>query len=149
MKPITAIVPDFREALDDGLKEAVGGIVKDLQEKGPYWTGQFANLWKVNPGKQAIKPLYPAISPTPRRPIRPKQFQTVDIPESPNLGGYRIGNEARYRLFAMDLVPTPRGRQGGKAPNATAMENWFDTYYNSQIGRRINTELMSVFRRYK
>ena len=148
MKPITAIVPDFRDALDEGLKEVVNTVVVDLKEKGPYWSGQFESLWKVNAGKPAIKPLFPAISPTPKQAIK-REITPFDIPESPNLGGYRIGNEAKYRLFAMDLAPTPRGRKGGNAPNKTAPKNWFDTYYNAVMPRRINSELASVFRRYK
>ena len=35
-KPISKLIPDFREALKEGLEEAVGDVVGDLIEEGPY-----------------------------------------------------------------------------------------------------------------
>ena len=40
-KSLTQIVPDFREALEEGVEQAVTTVVRDLQEAGPYWTGFF------------------------------------------------------------------------------------------------------------
>ncbi len=148
MKTLMAIVPDFREALEEGLEQAAEKVVIDLKREGPYWSGQFESLWQVNPGKRAVSANIATAPFVPRRAL-PRKITPIDVPKSPNLGGYTIGNRAQYRIYAMDLKPTPRGRQGGNAPNATAPPNWFDTYYNTRMHRVIDSEIRNVFRRYK
>ena len=147
MKPLSQLVPDVREALEQALEEAATAVVYDLKADGPYWSGQFETLWQVNAGNKAI-PANIATAPFVPPKALPRQITKVDVPESPNLEGYTIGNRAQYRVYAMDLVPTPRGRQGGNAPNATAPPNWFDTYINSKMQRRVNTTFTNVFRRF-
>jgi len=147
-KPLTQLVPDFREALEEGVQQATETVVRDLQVAGPYWTGFFSDVWQVNVGKTAIKANIKNPLEVPRQPKTP-QYVDIDVPESPDLQGYTIGNRAVYRLYAMDLKPTTRGRKGGDAPNATAEKNWFDKYINAQMPGVIDQQITNVFRRFK
>jgi len=146
-KPLTQLVPDLREALEKGLEEAAEKVVMDLKEDGSYWTGFFESLWEVNPGNTAIKANIKNPLTVPKQP-KTKQITPVDIPESPNLNGYTIGNRAEYRLYAMDILTA--GNRGRSNPNArlTADKNWFDRYVNARMPAAINTALTNVFRRY-
>ena len=62
-KPLTQMVPDFREALEEGVQDAAEQVVYDLKRAGPYWSGQFESLWQVNAGRKAIKPRFPTLGP--------------------------------------------------------------------------------------
>ena len=147
-KPLTQLVPDLREALEKGLEEAAEKVVMDLKEDGPYWTGFFESLWEVNPGNTAIKANIKNPLTVPKQP-KTKQITPVDIPESPNLNGYTIGNRAEYRLYAMDILASPGVARGNyPSANLTADKNWFDRYVNARMPAAINTALTNVFRRY-
>lgn len=140
---LTQIVPDFREALEEGVQDAAEQVVRDLQETGPYWTGFFSDVWQVNAGNVAVKPNIANPLDVPNTPNRPKELVTIDVPESPNLGGYTIGNRAKYRLIAMDIVGNRADRKGKTAP-----KNWYDTYINSRMRVVVNRSIQNVFRRY-
>ena len=146
-KPLTQLVPDFREALEEGVQQATETVVRELQIAGPYWTGFFSDVWQVNVGKTAVKANIKNPLEVPKQPKVPN-YVDIDVPDSPRLQGYTIGNRAEYRVYAMDLKPTTRGRKGGNAPNATAEPNWFDTYFNAQMPSTIEQQLTNVFRRY-
>lgn len=147
MKPITAIVPDFREALQEGMEQIAETVTNELKEAGPYWTGFFESLWVVQPGRAAVKANIS--DPSTNRKKRPRDLSPTFVPDSPNLAGYTIGNRAIYRLYAMDVLPSPTGRQQGNAPNKTAPKFWYDTYRNAKMGKTIQRELSDVFRRYR
>jgi len=156
-KPITQLIPDFREALKDGIKDAAENIVDGLIEEGPYWDGVFAASWQVKKGQRAIA-TYPLGM---RSSARSRQASTKPkgaerkaimpfIPNNENLEGYTIGNMTRYRGYAMDLVPTDFGRQGGRAKNATADPDWFINYYQGEEMRnRYDEAMTNVFKKYK
>ena len=40
-KPLTQMVPDFREALEEGVQQATGTVVRDLQEAADCWVEEF------------------------------------------------------------------------------------------------------------
>ena len=146
MKNLTQIVPDFREALEEGVQEAAEQVVFDLKRAGPYYSGFFESLWQVNAGNIAVKPnIKDATTNKKKRPGR--DYTPVEIPESPKLGGYTIGNRANYRLYAMDILPSPTGRGAYPAANLTAQKNWFDLYVNSQMPETINRSLWRALRR--
>ena len=44
-KPISQLIPDVRKALIEGMEKATEGITYDLIDRGPYWSGLFANIW--------------------------------------------------------------------------------------------------------
>ena len=138
-----AIVPDFREALEEGVQDAAEQVVYDLKRAGPYWTGFFESLWQVNAGNYAVKPNIANPLEVPLTPATPVYTQ-ADVPESPNLAGYTIGNRAKYRLIAMDIVGNRGDREG-----ATASKNWYDLYINSKMRTVVDASIQNVFRRYK
>ena len=102
-KPLTQMVPDFREALEEGVQQATKTVVRDLQIAGPYWTGFFSDVWQVNIGKTAVKANIQNPLEVPKQPKTP-EYVDIDVPESPNLQGYTIGNRAAYRVYAMDII---------------------------------------------
>ena len=120
-KPLTQMVPDFREALEEGVQQATKTVVRDLQIAGPYWTGFFSDVWQVNVGKTAVKANIQNPLEVPKQPKTP-QYVDIDVPESPDLQGYTIGNRAAYSLFAMDIIKEgPRWpRERNKVPRRTA-----------------------------
>ena len=144
-KPITQLVPDFREALEEGVQQATETVVRELQIAGPYWTGFFSDVWQVNVGKTAVKANIKNPLEVPKQPKVPN-YVDIDVPDSPNLQGYTIGNRAEYRLYAMDII-----KEGPRAqPNArlTADKKWYDRYINAQMPSTIEQQLTNVFRRY-
>ena len=144
-KPLTQMVPDFREALEEGVQQAAETVVRDLQIAGPYWTGFFSDVWQVNVGTTAVRANIKNPLEVPKQPKTP-QYVDIDVPESPDLQGYTIGNRAEYRLYALDIINAgPRAN-----PNArlTADKNWFDKYVNSQMRSVIGEQITNVFRRY-
>lgn len=157
-KSISQLIPDFREALKEGLKDAVGDVVEDLIEDGPYWSGLFAESWRVVSGAKSSIPKYiPRSYPVPRNARDaqkpPARSLVPFIPENSNLEGYTIGNMTEYREYAMDLLPTNKGRQMGYALNATADPDWFLRYVHAPIpyvgmGKRIDDTLTNVFKKY-
>ena len=142
-KSLMAIVPDFREALEEGVQDAAEKVVFDLKREGPYWTGVFETLWQVNAGNFSVKPNVDNPLETPDEPAA-RSYTEAEVPESPNLAGYTIGNRAKYRLIAMDIVGDRGDRKGRTAP-----KNWYDTYINSKMRRVVDTSIQNVFRRYK
>ena len=145
-KPLTQLVPDFREALEEGVQQATETIVRDLQVAGPYWTGFFSDVWQVNVGTTAVKANIKNPLEVPKQPKTP-QYVDIDVPESPDLQGYTIGNRAAYRLYAMDILNAgPRAQPGARL---TADKNWYDKYVNSQMPGVIDQQITNVFRRFK
>ena len=149
-KPLTQLVPDFREALEEGVQQATETVVRDLQIAGPYWTGFFSDVWQVNVGKTAVKANIKNPLEVPKQPKTP-QYVDIDVPESPDLQGYTIGNRAEYRLYAMDIIKEgPRWpRERNKVPRRTADPNWYDKYINAQMPGVIDQQITNVFRRFK
>ena len=144
-KPITQLVPDVRKALEEGVQQATKTVVRELQIAGPYWTGFFSDVWQVNVGKTAVKANIKNPLEVPKKPKVP-DYVAIDVPDSPNLQGYTIGNRAAYRLYAMDII-----NEGPRAqPNArlTADKKWYDRYINAEMPRTIEQQLTNVFRRY-
>ena len=150
-KPLTQLVPDFREALEEGVEQAVTTVVRDLQIAGPYWSGFFSDMWQVNVGKTAVRADIKSMEPVPDKP-KARKYIDVYVPESPNLQGYTIGNRAKYRLLAMDIEKdTSENPRGRSAPNArlTAEPLWYDKYINAQMPGVIDQQITNVFRRFK
>lgn len=143
---ITKIVPDFEEALGIGLEVAAERITEQLKIEGPYYTGFFESLWQVNAGNYAVKPNIFDAS-TKKKKQNTRTYTSVEIPDSPKLMGYTIGNRANYRLFAMDIKPTPSARGAYPAAELTAQKNWYDLYINAKMPETINRALWRALRR--
>ena len=153
-KPISQLIPDFREALKDGIKDAAENIVEGLIEDGPYWDGVFAASWEVKKGQRAITTYSGNMRPVKRgRTAKTKpedvKFLLPAIPNNENLEGYTIGNMTRYRGYAMDLLPTPTGRQMGNAPNKTARKDWYLRYVQGgRMQKKYDEAMTNVFKKY-
>ena len=161
VRPLKNASRDLMQAFSEGMEEVARNITADLKYQGPYWSGQFYDLWVIAPGDVQIPKNIPtAIRPVPKTPGTKPTYNSgkasVSVPRSTLDQGYTIGNRANYALYAMDLLPSPTGRRApsfsrmdGSPVNITAPKFWFDTYMNSQAGKTVNTSLVSVFRRYQ
>ena len=144
-KPLSQLVPDFKAALEEGLQEAAEQVVYDLKREGPYYTGFFETLWEVQPGKTKIVANIANPLEVPKTPAA-RSYTTAEVPESPNLGGYTIGNRSEYRLYAQDILKGgPRSAEGARL---TAPKDWFDTYFNAKMPAVLDRKITNVFRRF-
>lgn len=109
-KPITELTKDIRKLIEDGRAAAGPEIVFSLQDKGPWWTGNFGELWRLS-----SKPVKPNVSSRPdwTAPNMPTA-RTFSIPpvlrvsiDSP----LYIGNAADYAGYA---VNNPQAKRQGK-----------------------------------
>jgi len=109
-KPITELTKDIRKLIEDGRAAAGPEIVFRLQDKGPWWTGNFGELWRLS-----SKPVKPNVSsrpdwtapdmPTDRNfSIPPVLKVSIDSP-------LYIGNAADYAGYA---VNNPQAKRQGK-----------------------------------
>ena len=151
-KGLDRITDDFKAVLSEALEEAAADIVQDLQQEGPYFSGFFSEVWEVKAGDTPINANLtdPLKVPFREQPLqRPSTFDRVDVPPSPGLAGYTIGNRAEYRLYAMDILPSPTGRGAYPAANLTADKNWFDRYVNSRLQRTLDKNISGAFRAFR
>ena len=145
-KSLTQLVPDFREALEEGVQQATKPwceICRWRDLTGPAFSPMSGRSTLATRRSRANiqNPLE-----VPKEPKTP-QYVDIDVPESPDLQGYTIGNRAEYRLYAMDIINAgPRAN-----PNArlTADKKWYDKYINSQMPGVIDQQITNVFRRYR
>jgi hypothetical protein len=144
-KPLNQLVPDFKAALEEGLQEAAEQIVYDLKRDGPYYTGFFETLWEVQPGKTKIVANIANPLKVPKTPAA-RSYTTAEVPESPNLGGYTIGNRSEYRLYAQDILKG--GARSAEGARLTAPRDWFDTYFNAKMPAVLDRKITNVFRRF-
>jgi len=144
-KPLSQLVPDFRNALEEGLQEAAEQVVYDLKREGPYYTGFFETLWEVQPGKTKIVANIANPLKVPKTPAA-RSYTTAEVPESPNLGGYTIGNRSEYRLYAQDILKG--GARSAEGARLTAEKDWFDTYVNAKMPAVLDAKITNVFRRF-
>ena len=95
-----------------GLARTAQGIVKELQERGPAWSGEFANSWeiasasKVSSGSGATGAPQPLLAP----PLTPNEFKF-----KPEIK-YYIANKAPHADYALDL------REGRFSPPTNQVE---------------------------
>jgi hypothetical protein len=144
-KPLSQLVPDFKAALEEGLQEAAEQVVYDLKREGPYYTGFFETLWEVQPGKTKIVANIANPLKVPKTPAA-RSYTTAEVPESPNLGGYTIGNRSEYRLYAQDILKG--GARSAEGARLTAPKDWFDTYFNAKMPAVLDRKITNVFRRF-
>ena len=109
-KPITKLTKDIRKLIEDGRAAAGPEIVENLQLKGPWWTGNFGELWKLSPA-----PVKPEVN-------KNRDWQKKDLPSARNLtklpvlrlpidSPLYIGNAADYAGYA---VNNPQAKKQGK-----------------------------------
>ena len=109
-KPITELTKDIRKLIEDGRAAAGPEIVFRLQDKGPWWTGNFGELWRLS-----SEPVKPNVSTRPdwTAPDMPTT-RTFSIPPAlkvPIDSPLYIGNAADYAGYA---VNNPQAKREGK-----------------------------------
>ena len=115
-------------------QEAADAIIRQLQIKGPYWTGSFAGAWEARLGKAPIPATENAVNRGDNFSAlaQPRQLETYVVQEAPKNNRrsveYTIDNRMVYRDIAKDLVPDVTGMLRGNKPNRTAPLNWYTTY---------------------
>ena len=100
-KPITELTNDIRKLIEDGRAAAGPEIVFSLQMKGPWWTGNFGELWRLS-----SEPVRPEVSsrPDPTTPDRPapRNFSRHPVLRVPINSPLYIGNLADYAGYAVN-----------------------------------------------
>lgn len=135
-KPISELTKDIRKLIEDGRAAAGPEIISSLQEKGPWWTGNFGEQWKL--GAQPIRASVERQKDwtellgrgDPARPsFSPKSALKISI-DSP----LYIGNAAKYAAYA---VNDPNAKingetyQGTRPPQRTTAPSgvrWYEIY---------------------
>lgn len=106
----------FKQAVPNVVARAAEKVVEDLQDKGPYWSGEFYNSWDIDLNKEDAS-----------------ANKTVAI----------VSNGAPHNLIAMDLVP---GRWKGSMPPNTAPQDWYLTYVNGgELDRTVKSVASNLF----
>ena len=109
-KPISELTNDIRKLIEDGRAAAGPEIVFSLQKAGPWWTGNFGELWKLSSA-----PVMPVVD-------RDRDWQREGLPSAKNLtklpalrlpvdSPLYIGNAADYAGYA---VNNPQAKKQGK-----------------------------------
>lgn len=109
-KPITELTKDIRKLIEDGRAAAGPEIVFSLQKAGPWWTGNFGELWKLS-----SVPVMPEVN-------RDRDWQREGLPSGRSLrklpalrlpvdSPLYIGNAADYAGYA---VNNPQAKKQGK-----------------------------------
>ena len=132
-KPITELTNDIRKLIEDGRAAAGPEIVFSLQSKGPWWTGNFGELWELSP-----TPVKPVVSnqrdwEDPNMPTA-RNFRRRPILRVPINSPLYIGNLADYAGYA---VNNPQAKIDGKTyaetrppqrSTAKPGPNWYKIY---------------------
>ena len=127
-------LPGLRKWIDtiseETARAGAAEIVRELKEKGPYFSGHFEESWVVVGGDKSI----PADSPNPlsqaeqweawERGDLPLNRRVTPVPIPEGHTQFTIANRADYRNIALDLEP------GRVAPgrNNTAPQDWYRTF---------------------
>jgi hypothetical protein len=167
----------------NGPKAAAERVVRELQQDGPNWSGQFSNSWQIQTPtvlkKGTGQPGEPVPVTTP--PLTGQQVVKSFLTKDSVV--FTISNFAPHALEAIDAVQhdrqyyarrktaTPQtslglskwevfgpraaasyrgqtggGSQGGNS-SRTAPLDWFSTYASAELGRAVQIEMDSAFRR--
>ena len=170
MKLAQKIEAGFLAPFIVGVAQSAQAVVKDLQELGPAWSGEFSNSWeiasasKVSSGSGSSGP--------PQRILAP--ILTVDEYKFKPEIKYYIANKAPHADIALDLVestyrypgsePIKKAERGNRVtglrgdlsvnasgPNRrTAPLDWYTTYLRGgAIDKKISTYMDQALRNVK
>jgi hypothetical protein len=158
-----------------GVARSAQGVVQDLQELGPSWSGQFSNSWEIATASQVTSGSGAAGAPQRLR----APVLTVDQFKFKPVVKYYIANKAPHADVALDLAPYipeldknekfgkarktsklrygrrpeggKRGELTGSGPNrATAPLDWYATYLQGgRIDKAISTYMDQSLRSVK
>ena len=120
----------------DVAEDAAEAIIRQLQIKGPYWTGNFAGAWEARLGDVEIPADKQSLDRDRDFRLIPgqsvSQMETYSVQAAPKDAKgnieYTIDNRMEYRDVAKDLIPDSSGRLRGEKEGRTAPLNWYRTY---------------------
>lgn len=111
----------FGKGANNAVIRAAEEVVKELQDRGPYWTGEFFESWDITLEKENVS-----------------AKQTVAI----------ISNDAPHALIAMDLIP---GRWGEGKNNTAPQDWYATYVTGGELDRSVeivaNDVLAQTWRR--
>jgi len=170
MKLAQKIEAGFLAPFIVGVAQSAQAVVKDLQELGPAWSGQFSNSWEI---ASASKVSSGSGSSGPRQRILAPILTVDEYKFKPEIK-YYIANKAPYADVALDLVestyrypgfePIKKAERGSRltglrgdlsvnasGPNRrTAPLDWYTTYLRGgSIDKRISTYMDQALRNVK
>ena len=157
-------------AFKKGLQRSAENIVKELQEKGPTWSGRFANSWEIASASQVSSG---SGAPGRPQPLKAPLLTNNEFKFKPEVK-YYIANKAPYADYALDLKegvfwpegeplanrqvvksgsrpsnPHKRGAVSAGEGNATSSAelDWYTTYLQGrQIDRTISLYMDQALR---
>lgn len=149
-KPISELTNDIRKLIEDGRAAAGPEIVFSLQSKGPWWTGNFGELWELSP-----RPVMPVVS-------NQRNWQDANMPTSrsfqkrpalkiPINSPLYIGNLADYAGYAIN---DPQAKIDGKTygedrpprrSTAKPGPNWYKIYTETSRDTGLFLDLDKAF----
>ena len=149
-KPITELTKDIRKLIEDGRAAAGPEIVFSLQKKGPWWTGNFGELWELSP-----TPVKPVVS-------NQRDWEAENMPAARNFqkrpalkvpinSPLYVGNLADYAGYA---VNNPQAKIDGKTYGATRPPqrstakpgpNWYRIYTETSRDTGLFLDLDKAF----
>jgi hypothetical protein len=172
-KPLKNLIRDLEAAalapIAIGMGRSAEAIVRDLQVKGPIWSGKFSNSWQISSPSNTVTGAGQADLPIP---LRAPVLLPNEVKFKPEVK-YRITNTAPYADVALDLregerpfiypgfEPRKAAVQGirrsgirGDVPNTgtgpnrrTAELDWYTTYLRGkQIDSTIRLYMDEAFR---
>lgn len=111
----------FGKGVNNAVERAAEEVIKELQDRGPYWTGEFHDSWDITLNKEGVS-----------------AKQTVAI----------ISNGAPHALIAMDLEP---GRWGESKNNTAPYDWYATYVTGGELDRSVeivaNDVLAQTWRR--
>ena len=105
----------FKQKAPNVVVRAAEKVVEDLQDKGPYWTGEFFESWDITLNKENAS-----------------ARQTVAI----------ISNGAPHALIAMDLIP---GRWGEGKNNTAPQDWYLTYINGGELDRTVKSIASNLF----
>lgn len=170
MKLAQKIEAGFLAPFIVGVAQSAQAVVKDLQELGPAWSGEFSNSWEIASASKVSSGS--GSSGKPQRILAP--ILTVDEYKFKPEVKYYIANKAPHADIALDLVestyrypgsePIKKAERGERVtglrgdlsvnasgPNRrTAPLDWYTTYLRGgAIDKRISTYMDQALRNVK
>ncbi len=153
-KPITELTKDLRKMIEDGRAAAGPKIVFSLQKAGPWWTGNFGELWQLS-----STPVMPVVS-------NNRDWQREGLPGAKNLkklpalklpieSPLYIGNSADYAGYAVNNSQAKKdgktyqeARTGKGAMKITAKDRnprWYKIYTETSKNTGLFLDLDKAF----
>jgi hypothetical protein len=112
-KPWSEVSTAVRNRINNAARQAAAAVMNDLAEKGPAYSGEFRDSWRVNAVTGGLGQVTPNGYPYTTRDV-PKldtKARTLEVVKV-----FEIVNTAPYALYAMDIIPGTWRKPKGSEP---------------------------------